>query len=286
MKRRLIVFLCMLPFLAIAGIAEWILAVKQETAQIEKEQQSHAQAAASAEANPAPTAPSPVDIETRRLNDLRDRLEEVQAAAAQPPTGSAETFIQKTNERMQNIQSQLDALNADSQAVNQNAELYKQQQMAVHGSQQISLEQQIQNLDTLILELQVRLQNAQNTQPPQADPANPAEPVAAKIAQLKSRREQLEAQVRAQGIAAQTERSQATGEQLAEQAQIKDQRADLQRQLALLRSDLEYWQGQKNGASPDSQAAHVQQLEQEIREQEVRVNELQRLSAPPPSSQQ
>ena len=185
-----------------------------------------------------------------------------------------ETFADQIlcGERIRDVQTQLSGLGQQAQAVDENSEVFRQQQMVEHGTQQLNVEQQIQELNTQILDAQTRLQMAQREP---ATASTLARDLNDQITQLKTRREQLEAQLRATGTAAQTTNSAIAGSAMAEKVEMRGEREELQRQLGDLRADLMYWQGQKRGAGKPAQDQRVEQLNQEIQTQEQRVRTLQ-----------
>lgn len=308
--RRLLLLISVLPFVAILALAAWMFTLQRETADLRArvEQTEQAQATAAqqaAEAVPAPAEPAvipegpdtraQVEAETRRLDSLRATLAEIEEAAKkQPPTGSIDAYINRTSQRISELEGRLSGLGQEAQAVDQNAQAYQQQQTAAHGEQQLNLENQVQNLDSQILEAQARLRLTQS-QPPSLENANMIKELNGQIGALRASRDQLNSQIRSIGTASATTQATVAQQALNEKAEVRFEREDLQRQVADLRADLNFWRTQKTPKARQAYQSRVNELNSEIRAQEERVNSLQtppqptqpaESTTPPPSEEQ
>lgn len=266
MKRQFSTLLSTLPFVAIAALGIWVFHLNQENTDLEARVEQTTEAPPAAVVPEVETAPPPMsalEMEQKRLAELRARLDDVQppAGAPQPPTGSVDAYLERTSRRIADLQTQLDTIKDDGAAVQQNAETFRHQQTVENGGDRMALESQLQQLDTEILEAQTGA-----TKPPEA------------LEALKARRQELNDRIRQLETQNQTTLAAAAAEAQAEQREVLSERQDLQRELADLRADVEYWQGQKGGAGAGAQEARVRLLQDQIREQEERVRALEDLN--------
>jgi len=170
MSRHLSTLLSTLPFVAIAALGIWIFHLNQapepETVAV-VERPADTPAATIVEESTAPPAMSPLEMEQRRLADLRQRLDESRPHPETPaPPASIDIHIEVSERQLGEVQKKLEQTKDET------------------PGDRAALETQLQRLETEILETQDE----------------------AKLATLKAERESVDAQLRAAGPRTLTER--------------------------------------------------------------------------------
>lgn len=206
-------------------------------------------------------------LEKQRLEKLRDTLNEVRQTPVQPPTGSIDGHIQNLTSRIAVLEQQLVELSGESEAVLQNARVYRQNELVQHNQAQLDLQRQIENLSARI----ANLRSQPNSQ------TNPD--LRQQILSLRAQRQLLRSRLQTLTLEEERRMNAIRRQQYFDQMQVRADRVDVERQLADLRANLSYWKSQRSATAqgPSLKRQRIGELEEEIQEQEQLVQSLQSL---------
>lgn len=298
MKKRLYVLLSILPFIGLTILAVRLFQVQTASEDVASETRE-APSAADNGALPPPSTPEPdplptleqVAVEVDRLESLKATLAEVQSepVGKTAPTAAVDGHIERTNQRIRELESQLnEAKAAPSETAVVSGETPP---VDVAGDAR----QQVQEVDEQILELQARVRLAETNAETDPNAGTTLKELNNQLTALRTQREELNTQARSSTPTAEPAGAGAPGTPVAglptpgapAPARVASggAREELERQLGDLRADLDYWQSQKQGGGAEAQAARVDQLEAQIRDQEERVNAMKQMGNTPTSVQ-
>lgn len=252
-------FIILLSLVGVFILGYWVKNLRQENTHLEsrvERMETRAGRLAQSNQNTAQLR-TQLNTERQRLDQLRDSLNEAIRLGVQPPTGSVDAHISNLTRRISTLEQNLTALNRDTRVVTDNARIYQQQMSAQTIDQQLELQTRIQDINTQIATLQ-NLGAAQQ-----------------EIEALVLDRNQLQNQIQMLNTAAAGQNLAASQAAEVERTDIQLERQTLELQLQDLRADLQYWRNMRSDRAPaTTQPTRVRELQELIRHQESRLNEL------------